>query len=145
MAELVKNVQPETVVGEHVKVTGKLATSGSIQINGYVRGEVVSEGTVYVGKTAKVSGPVSAQAVLIEGAVRGNIVAHEALELAETARLIGDIQTKALAIKAGATFVGKTTMPLEEEEKRKEETVRVAAPRRTRLKGEEEGPEIELA
>jgi cytoskeletal protein CcmA (bactofilin family) len=108
--ELPKTNGEDTVVGENVKVTGKLHTSGNIQINGEVKGEVSSEGTVVIGKTATISGPITASDVKIEGTVKGNITASNEVALESNAKVFGDIQTKTLSINAGAVFVGKSIM-----------------------------------
>jgi cytoskeletal protein CcmA (bactofilin family) len=111
--------QEETIIGENVQVSGNLQTSSDIQINGKVRGEVHSKGTIVIGKTAVVEGPISAVQVKVEGTVRGNITTEELLELESTAQVFGDIETKTLAIQPGAVFVGKSTMGKEEEKEEK--------------------------
>ena len=118
--ELSKTNGKDTVVGENVRVTGKLHTSGGIQINGEVKGEVSSEGSVVVGRTATIKGPITASDVKIQGTVRGNIVVQNELELDSEAKVFGDIQTKTLSIQKGAIFVGKSAMGEEEEKGAKE-------------------------
>lgn len=102
--------QQETIVGENVLVTGKLQTSSNILINGKVKGEISSEGSVIIGKTATIDGPVSATDVKVEGVVNGNITASNMLELESEAKVFGDIKTKTLSIQPGAIFVGKSSM-----------------------------------
>src|SRR3972149_10547042 len=105
----------DTVVGENVRVTGKLHTSSNIQINGHVKGEISSEGTVIVGEKATVEGPISASNIRVEGIIKGSLVCFNELELESSAKLFGDIQTKNLSIKAGAVFNGKSIMKEEKE------------------------------
>ncbi|MCX6807163.1 MAG: polymer-forming cytoskeletal protein [Candidatus Berkelbacteria bacterium] len=112
--ELSKTSEQDTVVGANVRVTGKLHTSSNIQINGHVKGEVSSDGSVVIGKTAIIDGPIAASDIRIEGVVKGNITASNSLELHSKAKVIGDIQTKILSIQSGATFVGKSIMEAEE-------------------------------
>jgi len=102
--------QQETVVGENVLVTGKLQTSSNIQINGRVKGEIDSGGSVVVGKAAMVEGPISAAEIKVEGVVNGNITAKESLELDVSAKVFGEIKTKTLSVQPGAIFVGKCVM-----------------------------------
>lgn len=120
MREFFKTSANDTVVGENVKVTGKLHTTSNIQINGQVRGQVSSDGGLIVGKTATISGPLEGKEIKIEGSVKGNVTASELVELEEGAKVFGDIQTKVLSVKPGAIFVGKSTMPVEEELKKEE-------------------------
>jgi cytoskeletal protein CcmA (bactofilin family) len=133
--ELSKTNGEDTVVGENVKVTGKLHTSGNIQINGEVKGEVSSDGAIIIGKTAMISGPITASDVKIEGTVKGNIAASNEVALESNAKVFGDIQTKTLSIKTGAVFVGKSTMG---------EEVKPASAKATAGKEEKKEPEPEL-
>jgi cytoskeletal protein CcmA (bactofilin family) len=102
---------PGTTVGVNVALSGTLKDQNDIHIFGLIDGEVISEKTVTVGKTAQVKGPVKGQIVSIAGVVRGSIDATERLELLDTAKVFGSISTKDLVIHSGAAFAGKCTMP----------------------------------
>jgi cytoskeletal protein CcmA (bactofilin family) len=104
---------PGTTVGVNVALSGTLKDQNDINIYGLVDGEVVSEKSVTVGKTAQVKGPVRGAVVTIAGVVRGSIDAAERLELLDTAKIFGSISTKDLVIHSGAVFVGKCTMQSE--------------------------------
>lgn len=104
---------PGTTVGVNVALSGTLKDQNDIHIFGLIDGEVISEKTVTIGKTAQVKGPVRGQVVSIGGTVRGSIDASEKLELLDTAKVFGSIATKDLVIHSGAVFVGKSTMPSE--------------------------------
>jgi len=112
--DLSKTNEKDTVVGENVIVTGKLHTSSNIQINGTVKGEVSSQGTVIIGENAKIEGPVVATDILVHGEIRGNISASNSLEMTQKAKVHGDIEAKSLCIHAGALFVGKSNMQTSE-------------------------------
>jgi len=114
--EFPKSNEQDTVVGENVRVTGKLQTSSNIQINGKVKGEISSEGSVIVGKTATIEGPVTAAEIKVEGLVNGNVTAKNMLELDSQAKVFGDIKTKTLSIQPGAIFVGRCIMGEETKE-----------------------------
>jgi len=114
--EFPKTNEQDTVVGENVRVTGKLQTSSNIHINGKVKGEISSEGSVIVGKTAEIEGPIAAAEIKVEGLVNGNIAAKNMLELDSQARVFGDIKTKTLSIQPGAVFVGRCIMGEETKE-----------------------------
>lgn len=107
---------PGTTVGVNVALSGTLKDQNDIHIFGLIDGEVISERTVTVGKTAQVKGPVKGNIVSIAGVVRGSIDATERLELLDTAKVFGSISTRDLVIHSGASFVGKSAMPTEGEE-----------------------------
>lgn len=100
----------DTVIGLNVNVKGNLHNKGSIQINGSVEGEVRSDENVYIGETAKITGPVIANVIEVSGEVKGQITAKDKLDISATGKLFGDISTKTLVIKEGALFVGGCTM-----------------------------------
>jgi cytoskeletal protein CcmA (bactofilin family) len=102
---------PGTTVGVNVALSGTLKDQNDIHIFGLIDGEVISDKTVTIGKTAQVKGPVRGQVVSIGGTVRGSIDASEKLELLDTAKVFGSIATKDLVIHSGAIFVGKSAMP----------------------------------
>ncbi len=106
---------PGTVIGSNVLLTGILKDSGDITIHGRMEGEVSSERSIVVGETAEIKGPISGQIITVAGVVRGSIDAGQKLELLPTGKVYGSIATRELIIRSGAIFVGKSTMPVEEE------------------------------
>lgn len=101
----------DTVIGINVSVKGNLYNKGSIQVNGFVEGEVKSEENVMIGETAKIKGPVIAKTIEVSGEIRGIVESSERLEINPTGKVFGDINAKTLIIKEGALFVGKSIMP----------------------------------
>lgn len=104
--------QADTIVGAQVELKGSLKNRGSIHIHGSVTGDVQSDAMVIVGETAIVTGPITAKSVEISGQVHGSVSADEQIELQPKCIVKGDLSTKRLSIKPGATFVGKSTMPM---------------------------------
>jgi cytoskeletal protein CcmA (bactofilin family) len=133
---------PGTTVGVNVALSGTLKDQNDIHIFGLIDGEVISEKTVMIGKTAQVKGPVKGQIVSIAGVVRGSIDATERLELLDTGKVFGSISTKDLVIHSGAAFVGKCTMPTGADEGL-EEAEQAAAPAEESSAHEESQPAVE--
>lgn len=103
-------MNPGTVVGNNVKLTGTIQDVNDIIIHGTVEGEIISDKMVTVSETAKVKGPIKAELVSVAGTVEGAILATEKLELLATGQIDGSISTKDLVIKSGAIFNGKCQM-----------------------------------
>lgn len=103
-------MNPGTVVGNNVKLTGTIQDVNDIIIHGTVEGEIISDKMVTVSETAKVKGPIKAELVSVAGIVEGAILATEKLELLATGQIDGSIATKDLVIKSGAIFNGKCQM-----------------------------------
>lgn len=100
----------DTIVGESVELTGSIANTGSILINGTVHGDVKSEQSIVVGQNAHVEGPISATTVQVSGRVTGSISAADTLELLPDSRVDGDISASVLNIQPGAIFNGSSKM-----------------------------------
>lgn len=97
-----------SVISSEVEIVGTVKTSGSIQVEGRIEGEMISQGDVLIGKSGSVKGNLQVNSISVAGTVQGNIFAKDRIELKSTARLLGDIKAKRLAVEDGVTFVGKS-------------------------------------
>jgi cytoskeletal protein CcmA (bactofilin family) len=97
-----------SLISSEVEIIGTLKTSGSIQVEGRIEGEIISEGDVSIGKSGSVKGNLRVNSITVAGTIQGNIHAKDRIELKSTARLLGDIKAKRLAVEDGVTFVGKS-------------------------------------
>ena len=99
-----------TIITEGVKIEGKLNFPGSVQIDGEVVGDIKSEGTLTIGKNAKVESNIKTRDATIAGYFKGDIQASGQVEITSTGRFIGDlIQDKTLiTIEKGGLFKGKS-------------------------------------
>lgn len=91
-----------------VEIKGTLKFQNDLVFDGKIEGEITSNATLTVGKSANVQGEVKSKSVIIFGTVQGNIDAAERVELKATAQLIGDLRAGRIMIEDGATFVGKS-------------------------------------
>ncbi len=91
-----------------VEIKGTLKFQNDLVFDGKIEGEIISNATLTVGKSANVQGEVKSKSVIILGSVQGNIDAAERVELKATAQLIGDLRAGRIVIEDGATFVGKS-------------------------------------
>ncbi len=99
-----------TVFSKDTEFYGDLKFKKSLQINGYLEGEVESEGFLVVGEGAVVRANIRAKTVIIGGEVHGNIEATERLEILTSGKLYGNIRTSKLKIADGVVFEGKCEM-----------------------------------
>ena len=91
-----------------VEIKGTLKFQNDLVFDGKIEGEIQSNATLTVGKSANVQGEVKSKSIIIHGTVQGNIDAAERVELKATAQLIGDLRAGRIMIEDGATFVGKS-------------------------------------
>ncbi len=89
---------------------GKLDFQGSVRIDGTFTGEITSEGTLIVGKEAKVQGNVHVGQVIVSGNVQGTVTATQKTVLHRAASLSGTLHTGTLVIEEGAMLQGEVSM-----------------------------------
>ena len=93
-----------SIVSPELTVNGNLTSSGDIQVDGSVEGDVEAS-HLTIGENGAVYGKVSARRVRICGRVTGEVHGGE-VTLAASARVHGDIVHDSLAIEAGADIEG---------------------------------------
>ena len=93
-----------SVLSSDLLVTGNLKTTGDIQIEGQVDGDIRAH-LLTVGEGATVKGEVIADDVVVNGRVIGRVRGLK-VRLTSTARVEGDIIHKTIAIESGAHFEG---------------------------------------
>ncbi len=98
----------ETVIAAEVEITGTLKTSGSVQFNGTLNGDLIAEGSATIGKGATVKGNLEVDSVAISGTIEGNVTAKDRIQMLASAQVQGDIKAKRLTVEDGVTFVGRS-------------------------------------
>ena len=95
---------PASVLSSDLTITGNLKTSGDIQVEGTVEGDIRAH-LLTVGETATIKGEVVADDVVVNGRIVGRVRGLK-VRLTATARVEGDIIHKTIAIESGAHFEG---------------------------------------
>lgn len=102
------NNASETIISSDVEIVGTMKTSGSVQFDGKLEGDLHCEGSTTIGKTATIKGNVEVDSISIAGSIVGNVVAKDRIEMLSTARINGDIKAKRLTVEDGVTFIGRS-------------------------------------
>jgi len=95
---------PASVLSSDLVVTGNLKTTGDIQVEGTIEGDIRAH-LLTIGEGATVKGEVIADDVVINGRIVGRVRGLK-VRLTSTARVEGDIIHKTIAIESGAHFEG---------------------------------------
>ena len=95
---------PASILSADLTVKGNLKTTGDIQIEGNVEGDIRAH-LLTVGEGAVVKGEVMADDVVVNGRIVGRVRGLK-VRLTSTARVEGDIIHKTIAIESGAHFEG---------------------------------------
>jgi len=108
----VKEAGPTTYLEEGSEIDGKFTFSGTVVMNGRLRGEIVSNDTLLIGEKGVVNANIRAGVVQIAGEVVGDVVASERVELKEKCRVYGDVSAPVVIIAEGALFEGQCRMTM---------------------------------
>ncbi|MGJ8617531.1 MAG: bactofilin family protein [Sulfitobacter sp.] len=95
---------PASVLSADLHVTGNMKTTGDIQVEGTVEGDIRAH-LLTIGETATIKGEVVADDVVINGRIVGRVRGLK-VRLTSSARVEGDIIHKTIAIESGAHFEG---------------------------------------
>ena len=95
---------PASILSSDLHITGNLKTTGDIQVEGTVEGDIRAH-LLTIGETATIKGEVVADDVVINGRIVGRVRGLK-VRLTSTARVEGDIIHKTIAIESGAHFEG---------------------------------------
>ena len=95
---------PASTLSADLHITGNIKTSGDIQVEGTVEGDIRAH-LLTVGESATIKGEVTADDVVVNGRIIGRVRGLK-VRLTSTARVEGDIIHKTIAIESGAHFEG---------------------------------------
>lgn len=99
-----------SIVAPHTTWNGRLESSGSVQIQGKLNGEIIASGDVYVAPGAQVDAQIQAVNVTIAGQTDGVIACEHRFEVLESGVVDGRIHAPTLVIHDGAIINGQLRM-----------------------------------
>ena len=105
-----------SVLGESTNLNGKLIFSGTMRIDGRIKGEISAaqgkgiHNTLIVGEKARIKGDIRVDTVINSGTIIGNVYANDRVAIHDPGQLIGDVQTSELTVEEGVIFNGRCNM-----------------------------------
>lgn len=130
-----------TIIGPETSMVGEIYTKGIIRIDGYFKGEIVTERDLIIGENAFFKGEIKCLNASIAGKFEGNIEAEKKVELFKSGILLGNVKVESMMMEDGAFFAGNCTMN-ERNKKVKEEKKEFAFPMPSKFKEKEKENEI---
>jgi cytoskeletal protein CcmA (bactofilin family) len=94
-----------SILSKSLKIRGDLVSSGMIEIEGIVDGNI-SSNSIILREDAEVEGEMIAESVIIKGSFRGNIRAKN-INISSKAKVFGAIEYVCLAVEDGASIEGQ--------------------------------------
>lgn len=119
----VVGIERPTTIAPHSVFTGNLDTKGSVVIEGEFQGDITCAGKVFIAHGGAVRGTIKASELQIEGFLQGEALIVKGFILGKTGRMQGDVTTHSIVIEAGASLIGRCTMPTESEAARAADAV----------------------
>ena len=111
----IKGSKTLTVIAEGVTIEGKINSPGSTRIDGTVKGDIISDKEVIIGKEAKVNANVKTRNAIIAGSFHGEMNATGEVEISATGKFVGNLVQKEalLTIAKGGLFKGESIISTE--------------------------------
>jgi len=97
---------PTVAAGRYSEFVGLLVLQGPARIDGRVRGEILSDETVWIGTEAQVEATLTAANVVVAGQVLGDIRASGRIALESTAHVTGELTAQRLVLVEGSHLDG---------------------------------------
>jgi cytoskeletal protein CcmA (bactofilin family) len=104
----------ESFVAPSTKFIGNISGTEGVRVSGHLKGNIQSNGLVWIQRGGKIDGNIKSQFAIIEGVLNGDINSAEHVELRTEAHVIGNIHTARIAIAEGSFFKGEIHMPNKE-------------------------------
>ncbi len=93
-----------TLLGKEIKILGKISSTGALQLDGVLEGEIKASKLV-IEKSAKVVGSVTSEDLVIKGRIIGPVFGKK-VRFGASARVEGDTFHETIAIEDGAYYEG---------------------------------------
>lgn len=97
-------------LGSGTVYNGKLTFQGAVRIDGSFTGEIVSEGSLIVGKDALIEGTLDVGELVLSGTFTGETRASRRVTVHRTGSFKGSLRTAALIVEEGAVIDGQIAM-----------------------------------
>lgn len=97
-------------LGAGTKYQGTLQFEGSVRIDGSYDGEIISEGTLIIGKDAVVNATIKVGELVLNGKLTGDISISRRLVVHQTGIITGTIATPKFIVEEGAIIDGTLKM-----------------------------------
>ena len=107
------NKKMESIIGKNSDISGELNVSGTLRIDGMVRGKLNAE-CVIVSESAMVKGDIKAKTIIVGGKVEKNLIGEEMIEIKPKGAVLGEIFTNKFFVIEGGTFNGRVQMRKDE-------------------------------
>lgn len=97
-------------VGKGVEFKGTISYKGTVRIDGYLDGEIHTDGVLLVGEEAVIQAKITAGTIVCKGKITGDVVAKDCVKLRAPAVVNGSVKAPVLSMEDGVLFNGGLEM-----------------------------------
>ncbi|MCX5810778.1 MAG: polymer-forming cytoskeletal protein [Proteobacteria bacterium] len=112
-----------TIIADDLEIQGTMKFKNPLMIKGVLEGEIISEGLLIVGPTARVAAKITTKNLISHGEIQGDVTASNRVILKSTSAHNGNITTPNIVIESGSIFNGSCIMKREEPATQTSDTV----------------------
>ncbi|WP_353205095.1 polymer-forming cytoskeletal protein [Sphingomonas sp.] len=94
-----------SVIGADMVITGNVAATADLHIDGRVEGDIAC-GNFVQGNDSYIKGAVRAESARLGGSIEGSVSVRQ-LTIERAARITGDVEYESIAIETGASIDGR--------------------------------------
>lgn len=105
--------EEKCIIGEGIRVNGRLAGSGNVEVEGHLEGNVALDGTLIVLAPGAVVAEVETQNLTVKGNLEGEVVANDLISLEAGSNVSGNLRAPRIVIVEGAKFKGHIDMDVD--------------------------------
>ena len=95
-----------TIIGHGAIVEGTISVPHGIRVDGHLKGDLTSAGTLIVGEVGVIEADVKVKDATISGKIIGDLDVDGKVHLKSQAVLLGRLKTRLLVIEEGAIYKG---------------------------------------
>jgi cytoskeletal protein CcmA (bactofilin family) len=99
------DVEP-AVLGQGLRVVGRVRGQGDLRIEAEVEGDVSVTGNLHLDEVGQITGSVDAESVVVAGSLNGDATARGAVAITATGRVRGTIRAPELSLEEGGGLEG---------------------------------------
>lgn len=97
-------------VGKGVEFKGTISYGGTVRIDGYLDGEIHTDGVLLIGEDAVIQAKITAGTIVCKGKITGDVIAKERVKLRAPAVMNGSVKAPVLSMEDGVLFNGALEM-----------------------------------
>jgi cytoskeletal protein CcmA (bactofilin family) len=106
----VSSSKVDTLIGQGTRVVGNVHFSGSLHVDGLLKGDAScdanEESLMMVSESGTIEGETRVPNLVVDGTIRGNVFVSNHLVLGEHARVEGNVQYRTIEMVVGAEVNG---------------------------------------